>query len=98
MMVKPSYLTLTPEYQDFKDTLRDQSQPVRINFVSDGRTWVSITGFQMIGKFEQHDLRILPGNYRVKGRRKGYRDVVLEVRVRYDSSFGDIRVICTQRI
>ncbi len=98
MMVKPSYVTLAPEHQDLKDTLRDQSQPVRINFVSDGKTWVSITGFQMIGKFEQHHLRILPGNYRVKGRRKGYRDIVLEVRVRYDSSFGDIPVICTQRI
>ncbi len=98
MMAKPSYASLTPEFKDLKDTLRDQSQPVRIRFVSDGRTWVSIAGFQMIGKFEQHGLRILPGNYRVRGRRKGYRDVLLEVRVRNDSTFGDIQVICTQRI
>ena len=98
MISKLSYLTLTPEYQDLKSTLSEQSQPVRINFVSDGKTWVSIAGFQMIGKFEQHHLRILPGNYRVRGRRKGYRDIVLEVRIRNDSSFGDIQIICTQRI
>ncbi len=98
MMAKPSYITLSPEIQDLKTTLRDQSQPVGVSFVSDGKTWVSISGFQMMGKFEQHKLRILPGNYQVRGRRKGYRDVLLEVRVRRDSSFGPIQVICTQRI
>ncbi len=98
MLVKPSNISLSEDLQELKATLRDQSQPVKVDFVSDGKTWVSIAGFQMIGKFEQHKLRILPGNYRVRGRRKGYRDVLLEVRVRSDSEFPPIQVVCTQRI
>ena len=94
MALKPSYLQLSPEIQELKDTLSVQSQPINVSFVSDGRTWVSIAGYKMIGKFTQYSTRILPGNYRVRGRRKGYKDVLLEVRIRNGRQIGPIKVVC----
>jgi tetratricopeptide (TPR) repeat protein len=94
MAIKPSYLQLTPEIQELKDQLSVQSQPIYVSFVSDGRTWVSIAGYKMIGKFTQYSTRILPGNYRVRGRRKGFQDVLLEVRIRNGRQIGPIKVVC----
>ena len=97
MSIKPSYLPLEETSRNLQNMLREQSKPVPINFVSDGKTWVSIAGFEMLGKFEKRTARIYPGNYRVRGRRKGYRDVLLEVRVRNGRDLGLVKVICYQR-
>ncbi len=97
MSIKPSYLALEENSRNLQNMLRKQSKPVSVNFVSDGKTWVSIAGFEMLGKFENRTARIYPGNYRVRGRRKGYRDVVLEVRVRNGRDLGLVKVICYQR-
>ena len=97
MSIKPSYLPLEEASSNLQKMLREQSKPVPVHFVSDGKTWVSIAGFEMLGRFEQKTARIYPGNYKVRGRRKGYRDILLEIRVRSGRDFGLIKVICFQR-
>ncbi|AWT59914.1 MAG: hypothetical protein DF168_01111 [Candidatus Moanabacter tarae] len=97
MSIKPSYLPLEEASLNLQNMLREQSKPVPVNFVSDGKTWVSIAGFEMLGRFEQKTARIYPGNYKVRGRRKGYRDILLEIRVRSGRDFGLVKVICFQR-
>ena len=97
MAIKPSYLPLDASAQQLQNMLREQTTPVIVEFISDGKTFVSVSGYESIGQFESHRRRFLPGNYRILGRRKGYRNVVLEVRVRSGKQLQPIKVICYQR-
>jgi hypothetical protein len=45
-------------------------------------TWVSIANFRPPQNFSTSSVKILPGNYEVIGRRTGYPDVVIPLRVR----------------
>lgn len=82
MQVKPSNIALTADQQQLRDFLRSQKDPVPVTFESDNRTYVSITGFKLIGRFREETVPILPGNYTVVGRRTGYREVERTIRVR----------------
>ena len=97
MAMKPSYLPLDGSAQQLQKMLREQTSPVIVEFISDGKTFVSVSGYEIIGQFEAHRRKFLPGNYRILGRRKGYRNVVLEVRVRSGKQLQPIKVICYQR-
>ena len=97
MAMKPSYLPLDASAQQLQKMLREQTTPVIVEFISDGKTFVSVSGYEIIGQFESHRRKFLPGNYRILGRRKGYRNVVLEVRVRSGKQLPPIKVICYQR-
>ncbi len=98
MSIKPSYLPLDGKARQLQNLLRDQTSPVFVNFISDGKTFVSISGYETIGQFEKHRRKFLPGNYRVRGRRKGYKDVLFELRVRGGKQLPPVKVICYQRI
>jgi hypothetical protein len=71
-----------------------QNQPVDVTFKSDGKTWVSITNFRLLGQIESSTVKILPGNYQVIGRRKGYRDSIMELRVRNGTLLPPVTVVC----
>lgn len=95
--VKPAYLALTEKVQQLRDTLLAQSQPMNVTFVSDGDTWVSITNFKMLGKIRSETLNILPGDYEIIGRRKGYQDVILMLQVRQGTPPPVVNVVCKLR-
>lgn len=97
MAIKPSYLPLDTSAQQLQKILREQTAPVVVELISDGKTFVSVSGYESIGQFESYRRKFLPGNYRILGRRKGYRNVVLEVRVRNGKLLQPIKVICYQR-
>jgi tetratricopeptide (TPR) repeat protein len=99
MTLKPDYLPLEGSARRLQQILKEQSQPVRIVFTSDGSTWVSVSGYKMLGKFKgEYTENFLPGNYRVVGRRKGYQDILFEVRVRSGNQLPVINVVCNDRI
>ena len=99
MALKPDYLPLGSNARRLQQILKEQSQPVEIVFTSDGSTWVSIAGYKMLGKFKgDYSENFLPGNYRVIGRRKGYQDILFEVRVRSGRQLPVINVVCNERI
>ena len=94
MALKPDYLPLGGNARRLQKILKEQSQPVQIVFTSDGSTWVSIAGYKMLGKFKgDYSENFLPGNYRVIGRRKGYQDILFEVRVRSGRQLPVINVV-----
>lgn len=82
MAVKPGYLALSDKVEQLRANLMAQSQPVAVTFQGDGNTWISISNFRMLGKITSETLNILPGDYEIVGRRKGYQDVVLLLQVR----------------
>ncbi len=97
MAIKPSYLPLDKKTSALQEILRVQGQSVNIEFISDGRTWVSIAGYRRPEKFTNFNTKILPGNYLIKGSRKGYRDVVYRLAVRNGKQVKTITVICSTR-
>jgi tetratricopeptide (TPR) repeat protein len=96
--IKPDYIQLTPDQVTVKNLLSAQSKPVGISFVSDGKTWVTISNYKLLGKFKQESVKILPGDYEIVGRRKGYEDVILLLQVRAGSPPPTVTVVCDKRL
>jgi len=95
MAVKPAYLVNSERVQQLHALIMAQNQPVEVTFKSDGDTWVQITNFKMLGKIDTMTVRILPGDYEVIGRRKGYRDVQMLLQVRNGIPPPTVTVACS---
>jgi len=94
MAIKPAYLVNSDRIQQLHATLQAQSKPVDVVFRSDGKTWVSISNFRMLGQIDSTTVKILPGDYEIVGRRKGYKDVQLLLQVRNGTPPPAVNVIC----
>lgn len=97
MGVKPDYVEITPDLLELRDLLALQNVPVNVTFVSDKRTWVSVSNYRLLGRIDSTTIPILPGDYEIVGRRKGYQDVFLVLQVRNGVPPPTVRVICTDR-
>ncbi len=95
MAVKPAYLQASDRVQQLQALLMAQNTPVDVTFKSDDETWVQITNFRAPKKLQTETIKILPGNYEVVGRRRGYRDVVMLLQVRGGMPAPEVSVICT---
>ncbi|MBI5693529.1 MAG: hypothetical protein HZC55_25925 [Verrucomicrobia bacterium] len=96
MAVKPSYLVNSDRVQQLHVLLMAQNKPVEVTFKSDGNTWVQITNFRAPQKIDDTTVvKILPGDYEVIGRRRGYRDVTMLLQVRAGSPPPPVTVICS---
>lgn len=94
MNAKPTYLEASDRVQQLHALLVQQTQPVEVTFKGDGRTWVSIGAFKMLGQIETATIRIVPGDYQIIGRRKGYRDVNMLLQVRNGTPPPLVTVTC----
>ncbi len=72
--------------------------PVAVLIRSDNQTEVSIDRVGRFGRFEESRMRLLPGTYRVRGTRAGYRDVYLKWTVKAGAALQTIEVRCKERI
>ena len=95
MAVKTSYLVNSERVNQLHALLMAQNKPVDVTFRSDGDTWVQITNFRQPEKFQTNVIKILPGDYEVIGRRRGYRDVHMTLQVRNGTPPPTVTVICT---
>jgi len=69
-----------------------------VTLLSDGETYVSISNTRAPAKFALDVVKLLPGDYEVVGRRRGYRDVVIALQLRSATAPPVLTVICTQPI
>jgi hypothetical protein len=51
-----------------------------------------------LGKFDQRELDLRPGNYTAVGSRLGYRDVRVDFVVKYGSKPPSVTIACTETI
>jgi len=79
-----------------RDELDLQSQQIGMHVVSDKKTYVSLIGVFAPERFKQKDLKLYPDVYKLKGTRKGYRSIEMEIKVNSRSS-KEIEVICTEK-
>jgi tetratricopeptide (TPR) repeat protein len=98
MGIKPDFLALSLDAERLKNYLEAQSKPVSLTLVSDGKTWVSVAGYELLGKIREKSIRILPGKYRIVGRRKGYEDVNISVQVVAGQNLPPISVIASKKV
>jgi hypothetical protein len=80
--------------QQLHALLMAQNKPVDVTFKSDGNTWVSIQNFKQPEKMDSKVIKMLPGDYQVVGRRKGYRDVEMLLQVRNGTPPPTVTVAC----
>jgi tetratricopeptide (TPR) repeat protein len=97
MAIKPAYLALTDRVSQLRNVLTLQSKAVDVTFRSDGNCWVSISNYKMLGKITSTTIKMLPGDYEIVSRRKGYQDVLLMLQVRNGSTPPVVNVVCTLR-
>ena len=74
------------------------STPIQVQLRSDGETEVAIYHVGKLGRFVQHQLQLLPGNYTVIGSRQGYRDVRKSMKVSPGSASVSQLIICEEQI
>jgi len=72
--------------------------PVRVILNSDGETSVVIYRIARLGKFDNHQLDLRPGDYTVVGSRPGYRDVRKVIKVRPGATLPPLLVRCEEAI
>jgi tetratricopeptide (TPR) repeat protein len=95
MTVKPAYLALTDRVNQLREILAVQSKAVEVTFHSDGNSWVSISNYRMLGKISSTTVKMLPGDYEIVSRRKGYQDVMIMLQVRNGSTPPVVNVACS---
>lgn len=81
-----------------RDTLAAQSKEVPVAVQSDGRSFVSIIGVLPPERFRSKDLKLFPDVYKVRGTRRGYKDVEIEFKVDATKQSQSITVQCTEKI
>jgi tetratricopeptide (TPR) repeat protein len=94
MSVKPAYLVNSDQVQQLHERLMSQNKPVEVTFKSDGKTWFSIENYRLPSQFETNTIKMLPGDYAIIGRRKGYQDVHILLQVRNGTPLQPVTVVC----
>ncbi len=94
MSFKPAYLVNSDKVQQLHAMLMSQNKPVEVAFKSDGKTWFSITNYRLPSQFEASTIKMLPGDYEIIGRRKGYQDVHMLLQVRNGVPPPTVTVVC----
>jgi len=74
------------------------STPIPVQLRSDGETEVAIYHVGKLGRFLQHQLELLPGNYTVTGSRQGYRDVRKLMTIAPGSASVSQLIVCEEQI
>lgn len=86
------------EEEAIRAVLEAQSREVPIVVQSDGRTFVSIIGVLPPERFRSMDLKLFPDVYKVRGTRKGYKTVEMDLKVDATRGAATIKVECTEKI
>jgi RNA polymerase sigma factor (sigma-70 family) len=98
LQLKPADLPVSDRVKTLQAALMAQNVTTDLQLISDGETWVSITNYRTPSKFTNSTVKMLPGNYQVLGRRKGFRDVEMVLKVRAGVPLAPLTIVCTVSI
>ncbi|MDX1734351.1 MAG: hypothetical protein R3228_08285 [Halioglobus sp.] len=96
--VTPRGEVLQSQISSLERLLRQAETPVPVVLRSDLETDVVLYKVARLGKFQQHEMSLRPGNYTAVGTRLGFRDVRMEFTVRYGEQPQPVTVVCTEKI
>lgn len=90
--------TLDTQVTELARLLDRANTPVAVTLRSDSETEVIVQRVARLGRFEQRELSLRPGDYTAVGSRNGFRDVRRTFTVNIDGTTDPVTVICTERI
>lgn len=96
--ITPRGPVLDEQINSLEVLLQQANTLVPVTLHSDGETEVIVYKVARLGKFQQEQLTLRPGTYRVRGSRVGYRDVLHEFTVSHSGNLPPIEVRCTEQI
>lgn len=89
---------LTRQRQELARLIELAGTPVRVTIASDGQTEVTLFKMGALGRFQEKELMLTPGDYVAVGTRKGYRDVRREFSIRPGEAPERIVVVCRETV
>ena len=98
MATRPSKLTDAMEQKEgrLRETIERESKEVRLKILSDGKSYISITGVLAPEKLKSRELNLYPDVYTIKATRSGYKTIEQSIRVVSTMSNREIVIKCTE--
>ena len=96
--INPRGPVLKDQIDRLQNLLKQANTPVTVTLRSDGATDVTVYKVARLGRFDERELSLRPGDYTAVGSRNGYRDVRVSFTVRHDSSPAPLTIACTETI
>jgi tetratricopeptide (TPR) repeat protein len=100
MTSRPSNVPLAQVKEEtrIRNELKSQSQEVSLVIESDKRTYVSLIGVFSPDRFADKELNLFPDVYKLKGTRKGYKEVEIELKVDARNKNQIVEVVCSEKL
>ncbi len=77
--------------------LEQWQQPMPVRVLSDGKTHIEVRGVGIIGTTVDRVVMLKPGTYQFEGKKKGYRNKLVEVNVSTDTGqTAEVEIICDE--
>lgn len=98
MATRPSKLTdaMVQKEGRLRETIERESKEVRLKILSDGKSYISITGVLAPEKLKSRELNLYPDVYTIKATRSGYKTIEQSIRVVSTMSNREIVIKCTE--
>ena len=95
------YLNISPSllknYLEVSDVIKKSETMINVKIVSDNETFIEIRGILKVGKVEEKIIQLPPGEYYFIGKKKGFRDIFLDVKLTGNESV-ELKIICIEKI
>lgn len=91
----PSLSTLA---QQLDALLQHKNQPLDVVIYSDGKTDIRVLGTGVVGKVQEKRIQLLPGSYRLEGRRPGYQSKIVTLTVQAGNDPLSVNLVCDEKI
>jgi tetratricopeptide (TPR) repeat protein len=100
MSSRPSQVPPSQQAEEarIRGELDRQGRELPLRIESDKRTYVSLIGVFPPDRFKAKELKLFPDVYKLKGTRKGYKDVEIELKVDARQNSHTYTVICTEKL
>ncbi|SRR6056297_136559 len=96
--LSPAGPVLQEQISTLEQLLERANTPVEVRLRSDGETVVTVYKVARLGRFNERQLQLRPGNYTATGTRLGYRDVRVQFEVSHTGNTPSITIACTDPI
>ena len=84
--------------EELSQLIEVYDQPIDVEVVSDGETYVSVRGVGKVGQTTRRTISLKPGRYSFEGIRQGYVSKLIEVEVPPGGQMVSVTVICDELI
>ena len=95
------YLDISPSllknYLEVSDVIKKSETKINVKIFSDNETLIEIRGIGKVGKVEEKIIQLPPGKYYFIGKKKGFRDIFLDVNLTGNEPV-QLKVICLEKI